>query len=81
MLFRSPEHLHLTEANNKSAATTGTTTVIEQLGNSTYVYVDTPAGQLIVQGAGNLHIASGTNVGITIDKEAAKMFGADGMLI
>ena len=76
-----PEHLHLTEANNKSAATTGATTVIEQLGNSTYVYVDTPAGQLIVQGAGNLHIASGTNVGIMIDNEAAKMFGADGMLI
>ncbi len=76
-----PEHLHLTDTKNKSAALSGTTTVIEQLGNSTYVYVDTPAGQLIVQGAGNLQMASGTNVGITIDQEAAKMFGADGMLV
>ena len=76
-----PEHLHLTEAGDKSAAIFGKSTVIEQLGNSTYVYVDTPAGQLIVQGAGNLQIASGTNVGITIDRQAAKIFGADGMLI
>lgn len=76
-----PEHLHLTDVDNKSAAISGTTTVIEQLGNSTYVYVDTPAGQLIVQGAGDLKIASGTKVGITIDANVAKMFGADGMLI
>ena len=76
-----PEHLHLTDASNKLAVIHGKTTVIEQLGNSTYVYVETPAGQLIVQGAGNLKIASGTHVGITIDQEAAKMFGADGKLI
>ena len=37
-----PEHLHLTDLKNKSAAMIGTTTVIEQLGNSTHVYVDTP---------------------------------------
>ena len=52
-----------------------------QLGNSTFVYVDTPAGQLIVQGAGNLQIASGAKVGVTIDSSSAKMFGADGNLI
>ncbi len=73
-----PEHLHLTDADNKSASIVGTTTVIEQLGNSTYVYVDTPAGQLIVQGAGNLQIASGTTVGIAIDTNSVKIFGADG---
>ena len=55
--------------------------MIEQLGNSTYVYVDTPAGQLIVQGAGNLKIISGTNVGIAVATDFAKMFGADGNLI
>ena len=76
-----PEHLHFTDEGNSAAAISGTTTVIEQLGNSTYVYVDTPAGQLIVQGAANLRITSGTNVGIAIDASAAKMFGADGMLI
>ena len=76
-----PEHLHLTDAGNKSIAFSGTTTVVEQLGNSTYVYVDTPSGQLIVQGAGNLKITSGTKVGVTIDSNSAKMFGADGMLI
>ena len=76
-----PEHLHLTDADHKSAAIFGKTTVIEQLGNSTYVYVDTPVGQLIVQGAGNLKIASGANVGIVIDTNSAKMFGDDGKLI
>lgn len=76
-----PEHLHLTDANNKSASIVGTTTVIEQLGNSTYVYVDTPSGQLIVQGAGNLHMASGTTVGIIIDTNSVKIFGADGGVI
>ena len=76
-----PEHLHLTDVGNKSAFISGTTTVIEQLGNSTYVYVDTAAGQLIVHGVGNLKISSGAKVGITLDSNAAKMFGADGALI
>ena len=76
-----PEHLHLTDADNKSAVITGTTTVIEQLGNSTYVYVDTLAGQLIIQGAADLRISSGAKVGITIDTIAAKIFGSDGLLI
>ena len=76
-----PEHLRFTNASSKAADISGVTTVVEQLGNSTYVYVDTPAGQLIVQGAGDLKITSGSKIGIVVETKSAKMFDPDGMLI
>ncbi len=76
-----PEHVRLTKSGDKQATFGGTTTVVEQLGNSTFVYVDTPSGQMIVEGAGDLQIASGTNVGLAIDAERAHLFGPDGQVI
>ena len=35
--------------------------IVEHLGNSTILYVDTPAGQLIVEGEGNLDAKAGRN--------------------
>ena len=40
--------------NDPAAAFTGAVAIVEHLGNSTILYVDTPAGQLIVEGEGNL---------------------------
>ncbi len=49
-----PEHLTVVNASDASASFTGVIAIVERLGNSTLLYVDTPAGQLIVEGKGNL---------------------------
>jgi multiple sugar transport system ATP-binding protein len=59
----------------------GKISIIEHLGNSTILYVDTPAGQLTVEGAGNLQVAASDNVGLTIDAGQARLFGADGVAL
>jgi ABC-type sugar transport system ATPase subunit len=76
-----PEHVRIVSSSDKQATINGTTTVIEQLGNSTFVYVDTPSGQMIVEGAGDLQIASGTNVGLAIDAQRAHLFSPNGQVI
>ena len=45
------------------------------------MYVDTAAGSLIVEGEGNLKIAVGDKVGLTIDHAQSHLFGADGNVI
>jgi ABC-type sugar transport system ATPase subunit len=76
-----PEHVRLTDSGDKKASLSGTTTVVEQLGNSTFVYVDTPSGQMIVEGGGDLQIASGTNVGLVFDAARAHLFDSNGSVI
>ena len=73
-----PEHVRLLDPGDKAAALNGVTTVIEQLGNTTFVYVDTDAGPVIVEADGGVSIAPGTNVGIGIDAMRAHVFGAGG---
>jgi multiple sugar transport system ATP-binding protein len=73
-----PEHVRLGEAGAAGSSLDGTVTIVEQLGNSTLVYVDTPAGGLVVEGEGNLKVAVGDKVGLTIDPQQAHLFGADG---
>ena len=76
-----PEHLTLGAAGSATAAFEGTTSIVEQLGNSTLLYVDTPAGQLIVEGEGNLQAAPGDAVSISIDPNSAHLFGPDDQVI
>jgi ABC-type sugar transport system ATPase subunit len=75
-----PEHLRLGAA-GKDAAFDGRVRIVEQLGNSTLVYVDTPAGQLIVEGKGNLALAPEETVGLGIESRNAHLFGADEKVI
>ena len=49
-----PEHLALISPDDPAAAFPGSVVITEHLGSATILYVDTPAGQLIVQGEGNL---------------------------
>jgi ABC-type sugar transport system ATPase subunit len=73
-----PEHLTLVGAGDASASFTGAVAFVERLGNSTILYVDTPAGRLIVEGDGNLSVKSGDRVGLVIDAAQAHLFGSDG---
>ena len=56
-----PEHLAIVDPDDPHAAFAGAVAIIEHLGNSTILYVDTPAGQLIVEGEGNLDAKAGSS--------------------
>jgi multiple sugar transport system ATP-binding protein len=73
-----PEHLALVGPDDPSASLKGAIAIVERLGNSTILYANTPAGQLIVEGDGNLAVTSGESVGLVIDAKHAHIFGADG---
>ena len=76
-----PEHLKLVASGSGNAAFEGTVSIIEQLGNSTLLYVDTAAGPLVVEGEGNLKAATGDKVGLAIDTANAHLFGDDGKVL
>jgi ABC-type sugar transport system ATPase subunit len=73
-----PEHLAIIDPNDPHAAFAGAISIIEHLGNSTILYVDTPAGQLIVEGEGNLDVKSGQSVGLRLDEAHGRLFGETG---
>ncbi len=73
-----PEHLALVEPDDFAAAFNGAIQIVEHLGNATLLYVDTPAGQLIVQGEGNLDAKPGRQVGLTLSENHVHLFGASG---
>jgi ABC-type sugar transport system ATPase subunit len=76
-----PEHLRVLENGDKSASLQGKINIVEQLGNSTILYVDSPAGQLIIEGDGGLEAAPGDAIGIGIDTKHAHLFGADARVV
>ena len=76
-----PEHLTLAASEDPSAAFAGVVAIVEHLGNSTILYIDTPAGQLIVEGEGNLSIKSGEHVGLALAAPQAHLFDANGAVV
>jgi ABC-type sugar transport system ATPase subunit len=76
-----PEHVSLLASSDKNALTLGKVLVVEQLGNSTVAYLDTPLGQIVVEGDGGISIAPGDVVGLQFETAHAHMFGPDGMVM
>jgi len=75
------EHLKVVPAGDASASFGGVVRIVEQLGNSTLLYVDTPLGELIVEGEGNLNAATGDKIGLVFDDKQAHLFDASGLVI
>jgi ABC-type sugar transport system ATPase subunit len=73
-----PEHLTLTAQDDPSAAFSGSVVVVERLGSATILYVDTPAGRLVVQGEGNLAARPGETIGLSLSETDVRLFGATG---
>ena len=71
-----PEHLGLTDV--AGAILTGTASVVERLGNTSYVYLDTPLGPVIVEAAQQVNLQPGEKVGLAFDPQHAHVFGQDG---
>jgi len=76
-----PEHFEIGAPGAAGSSFDGTVSIVEQLGNSTLLYVDTPGGTLIVEGEGNLKVAVGDKVGLTLNPSESHLFGADGKVI
>jgi ABC-type sugar transport system ATPase subunit len=76
-----PEHVKLVDGNDPAAVLEGTIAIVEHLGNSTILYVDTAAGQLIIEAEGNLRVAAGTQTGVALDGASAHLFGANGLVL
>jgi ABC-type sugar transport system ATPase subunit len=73
-----PEHFAIVDPNDPHVAFAGLISIIEHLGNSTILYVDTPAGQLIVEGEGDLAAKMGQAVGLKLNEGHARLFGGTG---
>ena len=73
-----PAYLAIVDPNDPHAVFAGAIAIIEHLGNSTILYVDTPAGQLIIEGECNLDAKSGQAVGLRLNEDNARLFGKTG---
>jgi ABC-type sugar transport system ATPase subunit len=76
-----PEHLVIVDAHDPTAAMTGTIGIVERLGNVTLLYVETPAGQIIIEASGILVAKSGDLIGLGLNEPHACLFGTDGVTI
>ena len=72
-----PEHVRLVGAGDPTASLPGTVQLLERLGNATIMYVDTPAGQIVVQDDGDAAAHTGENVGVLFDPARVHVFTAD----
>jgi multiple sugar transport system ATP-binding protein len=72
-----PEHLRIVPAGQ--AALTGTVTVVEYLGNMTYVYIDTPHGPVIVESENAAGAEVGQSLGLALDLPHTHVFDEAGL--
>ena len=73
-----PEHLSLVGPGEGELP--GRVSVIENLGNTAYLHLDTPAGPVIVEGDPGLRVEPGASVGIRFDTARAHVFDREGMV-
>ncbi len=71
-----PEDLHL--ASGADAQINGTVAVIEYLGNTSYVYVETPLGPLHTQSDAKVRLEPGDAVGLKFDPQKVHVFDESG---
>jgi ABC-type sugar transport system ATPase subunit len=76
-----PEHVILTKTQDPAATLTGKTLLVERLGNLTIAYIETAAGQVVVQGDGNLALRADEPVGIKLDAARMHVFAEDGGIV
>jgi len=72
-----PEHIKLGAPDDPRANIGGTVQILERLGNSTIMYVDTKAGQIVVQDEGDSAMTAGQNVGVIFDPAQAHLFASN----
>ena len=76
-----PEHISVSQSNAKSADISGVVSIVEQLGNSTVLYVDSEIGQVIIECDGNTKLQIGNKIGLTFDNKQIHAFAASGEIL
>lgn len=74
-----PEHLHLVAAGAGDIA--GKALLVEYLGNTSYAYIATAFGQVIVEADGLENLETGAAVGLRIDRDKAHVFDQTGLAL
>lgn len=74
-----PEHFRL--SSDENAIIKGRASVVEYLGNTTYAYVETEFGTMIVEAESMNGVKDGDAVGLTADLHHAHAFGSDGLAL
>jgi multiple sugar transport system ATP-binding protein len=76
-----PEHVQLGKPDAEARSLEGEVRIVEHLGNSTIVHVETPAGAVVVEADGNARARPGDLVGLTFDEVEGHLFSADGQAV
>ena len=76
-----PEHVSLIDPNSGGANLKGSVLLVERLGNSTVVHIETAIGPIVLQNGENEEQAFGDKVGLRFDPERIHVFGVDGRVI
>ena len=76
-----PEHVLLGDPGDPRANLGGKVQIIEHLGNATIMYVETPAGQIVVQDDGDIKTRAGENVGVILDPGRCHVFASNGQVV
>ena len=76
-----PEHIAIADPSDQRAHLTGVVQLVERLGNLTIVYLSTPAGQLVVEGSGEIAIRADDTVGLVFDASRTHVFDHDGRVL
>lgn len=74
-----PEHMSLCDSG--SGHFSGRVALVERLGNSSVVYVETEAGQLVSELRGETRFQTGDITGLRLDPDHLHLFGPDGAAI
>ena len=74
-----PEHVALTDPGQ--GLFDGRVSVVEQLGNTTYVYLETTNGQVIAEADQSVRLHLGQGVGLGLDMTRAHIFDASGQSV
>jgi multiple sugar transport system ATP-binding protein len=69
-----PEHVRLGQPDDPKASLGGTVQILERLGNATIMYVNTDAGQIVVQDDGDVAMKAGDNVSVIFDPARVHVF-------
>ncbi|MEP6827034.1 MAG: ABC transporter ATP-binding protein [Aestuariivirga sp.] len=75
-----PEDISIAES-VKKADVAGTVGIVEQLGNSVVLYVDSEIGQVIVECGGDANLEIGNEVGLTFNQKKIHAFAANGWVL
>jgi ABC-type sugar transport system ATPase subunit len=76
-----PEHICTVPSGGGAALFDGKVRMLEHLGHTTILYLETPAGDLIVEDDGETRVRSGDVLGLTFNGDRVHLFDTNGQSV